>query len=176
MRLSFLTHGSSVGRFGSHCNRAVAMENQHALREDTAVKRNACAVDFGDPKEKTTEWKWRSLLGILAYNKCHANHSSSPRLELFHLTHSRYFVKLEPTRGAYDPMDSRLLRSIASTAARRLTCQSWVSVSECSRKSNSWNKPKGEGHWKTYQGLCQLMIRTVQTEGWQGLHVALGIQ
>ena len=27
-----------------------------------------------------------------------------------------------------------------------------------------------------YQGLCQLVIRTVQTEGWQGLHVTLCIQ
>ena len=43
--------------------------------------------------------------------KCHTYHFSSPRLELFHLVHSRYFVKLEPTRGAYDPMDSQLLRS-----------------------------------------------------------------
>ena len=40
---TFLTHGSSIGRFVSHCNRAVAMENQHALLEDTAAKRNACA-------------------------------------------------------------------------------------------------------------------------------------
>ena len=38
-------------KIGSHCNRVVAMENQHALREDTR-KRNACALDFGDPKEK----------------------------------------------------------------------------------------------------------------------------
>ena len=29
--------------------------------------------------------------------KCHTYHFSSPRLELFHLAHSRYFVKLEPT-------------------------------------------------------------------------------
>ena len=102
------------------------MENQHALYKDTAAKRNACALDFGDPKEKNkhAEWKRRSLLGILAYDKCHANHSSSPMLELFHLVHSKYFVKLESTRGAYDPMDPRLLRSIASTAARRLTCLS----------------------------------------------------
>ena len=50
------------------------------------------------------------LLGILAYDTRHAYHFSSPRLELFHLAHSRYFVKLEPTRGAYDPMDSQLLR------------------------------------------------------------------
>ena len=32
--------------------------------------------------------------------KCHTYHFSSPRLELFHLAHSGYFVKLEPTRGA----------------------------------------------------------------------------
>ena len=56
-KVSFLTHGSSVERFGSHCNRAVAMENQHALREDTAAKLNACALEFGDPKEnKHAEW------------------------------------------------------------------------------------------------------------------------
>ena len=35
----FLTHGSSVGRFGSHCNRSVAMENQHALRESVRISR-----------------------------------------------------------------------------------------------------------------------------------------
>ena len=64
---SFLTHGSSIGRFGSHCNRAVAMENQHALHENTVAKCNACTLDFGDPKEnKFAEWKGRSLLGILA--------------------------------------------------------------------------------------------------------------
>ena len=44
---SFLTHGPSVGRLGSHCYHAVVMENQHALRKDTAAKRNACALDFG---------------------------------------------------------------------------------------------------------------------------------
>ena len=36
---SLLTHGSSVGRFGSHCNRSVAMENQHALRESVRISR-----------------------------------------------------------------------------------------------------------------------------------------
>ena len=71
---SFLTHGSSVGRFGSHPNRAVAMENQHALREDTEAKRNACALDFGYPKENTnmpngTNDVASLLLGILAYDK-----------------------------------------------------------------------------------------------------------
>ena len=66
---------------------------------------------------------------------------------------------------AHDPIDTRLLRSIASTAARHLT-SSDMSESEYSRKSNSWNKPKGYSHchWKIYQ-LCQLMIRMVQTEG-----------
>ena len=34
---SFLTHESSAGRFASHCNRAVAMENQHALRESVHI-------------------------------------------------------------------------------------------------------------------------------------------
>ena len=55
------------------------------------------------------------LLGILALilhaTKCQTYHFSSPRLELFHLAHYRYFVKLEATQGAYNPMDSRLLRS-----------------------------------------------------------------
>ena len=107
----FLTQGSSVGRFGSHCNRAIAIENQHALREDTEAKRNACALDFGYPKENTNMPNGINDVASLLLTKCHTNHSSSPRLELFHLAHSRYFVKLEPTRGAHDPMDSRLLRS-----------------------------------------------------------------
>ena len=33
----FLTHESSVRRFVSHCNRAVAMENQHALHESVRI-------------------------------------------------------------------------------------------------------------------------------------------
>ena len=36
---SFLTHGSSVRRFGSHCNRAVAIENQHALPKSGRISR-----------------------------------------------------------------------------------------------------------------------------------------
>ena len=57
-----LTRGSSVGRFLSHCNRAVAMENQHTLREDTAAKRNACPLDFAEPKKnkhaETLRFAW----------------------------------------------------------------------------------------------------------------------
>ena len=51
-QLGFLTHGSSVERFGSHCNHTVTMENQDTLRENTAGRRSACTLDFGDPKEK----------------------------------------------------------------------------------------------------------------------------
>ena len=68
-------------------------------------------------KHKHAEWNRRRSWFIAGNfslrdaTKCHTYHFSSPRLKLFHLAHSRYFVKLEPTRGAYDPMDSRLLRS-----------------------------------------------------------------
>ena len=88
----------------------VALENQHAIRAVCA-----CALNFGKNMLNRTKDVAGLLLGILALirhaTKCQTYHFSSPRLELFHLAHSRYFVKLEATRGAYDPMDSRLLRS-----------------------------------------------------------------
>ena len=88
----------------------VALESQHAIRAVCA-----CALDFGENKH--TEWnKQRSWFiagnfSLRHATKCHTYHFSSPRLELFLVAHSRYFVKLEVTRGVYDTMDSQLLRS-----------------------------------------------------------------
>ena len=43
----FLTHRSFAGRFGSHCNRSVAMKNQHALRESVRISRAIyCTAQF----------------------------------------------------------------------------------------------------------------------------------
>ena len=72
---SFIFDSRSFRRkFESHCNRAVAMENQNALREDTAAKRNACALDIEDPKENTNMPNGTNdvpslLLGILSDDK-----------------------------------------------------------------------------------------------------------
>ena len=90
----------------------VALENQHALREDTAAKRNACALDFGDPKENTnmpngTNDVASLLLGILAYDKMSYKSFLKSQVGIISLG----AFQVEPTRGAYDPMDSRLLRS-----------------------------------------------------------------
>ena len=60
---------------------------------------------------KPRGWFIAGKFSLRHATKCQTYHFSSPRLELFHLAHSRYFVKLEATRGAYDPMDSRMLRS-----------------------------------------------------------------
>ena len=87
-------------------------------------------------------------------------HFSSPRLELFHLAHPRYFVKLQPTQGAYDPMDSRLLRSTSDMSE---LSQWTVSVPEVEFLKQAI--AKGKSHWKIYQRLCELMIKTVHTEG-----------
>ena len=73
---------------------------------------------------KRRSWFIAGNFSLRHATKCHTYHFSSPRLELFHLSHSRYFVKLEPTRGAYDPMDSRLLRS-TSDMSELSQCQ-WV--------------------------------------------------
>ena len=53
--IPFLTHGSSEGRFGSNCNRSVAMENHHALRESVLISRAIyCTVQhFAKPLDVT---------------------------------------------------------------------------------------------------------------------------
>ena len=93
----------------------VALENQHALREDTAAKGNACALDFGDPKENTnmpngTNDVASLLLGILAYDKMSYKSFLKSQVGIISLG----TFQVEPTRGAYDPMDSRLLRSTSN--------------------------------------------------------------
>ena len=107
----------------------VALENQHAIRAVCA-----CALNFGENKH--AKWNKWCIYWFIAGNfslrhttKCHTYHFSSPRLELFHLAHSMYFVKLEPTRGAYDPMDSWLLRLTSD--------MSKLSQRQCFRNSNS---------------------------------------
>ena len=112
----------------------VALENQHTIRAVCA-----CALDFGEKHAESNNDVAGLLLGILALirhaTKCQTYHFSCPRLELFHLAHSRYFVKLEATRGAYDPMDSRLLRS-TSDMSELSQCR------ECNRNFEFLNKPK----------------------------------
>ena len=121
-----MTHGSSVGRFGSHCNRVVAMENQHALREHAAAKRNAFALNFGDPKEnKHAEWKRRTtqFAGNFSLGQMSCKSFLKSQVGIISLGTFQVFCEARATR-AHDPLDSRLLGSIASTAARRLTCLS----------------------------------------------------
>ena len=87
----------------------VALENQHAIRAVCV-----CAFDFVEDTNKRRGWFIAGNFSLRHVRECHTYvqyHFSSRRLELFHLAHSRYFVKLEPTQGAYDSMDSRLLRS-----------------------------------------------------------------
>ena len=111
----FLTHGSSEGRFVSQCHHVCRNCSSGLLPWRTNMQFEQC-VHAHWILEKTnmpneTNDVFTAKFSLRHATKCHTCHFSSPRLELFHLAHSRYFVKLEPTRGAYDPMDSRLLRS-----------------------------------------------------------------
>ena len=95
-----------------------------------AAKRNACALDFGAPKEN----KHANLMqfaGNFSLGQMSCKSFLKSQVGIISLGAFQVFCEARATR-AHDPLDSRLLRSIASTAARRLTC-----LRECSRKSNS---------------------------------------
>ena len=84
------------------------MENQHALREDTAAKRNACALDFGDPKEnKYAECSLPGSNFSLGQMSCKSFLKS--QAGIISLGAFQVFCEARATQ-AHDPMDSRLLR------------------------------------------------------------------
>ena len=96
---------------------------------------------LGSPKKRTCRndavcWNF--------WHKCRANHSSSSRLELFHQVH--YFAKSPLPNG-----------STATEIDLEHCSKTWFHEVEFLKQA------EGLRPLKDYQGLCQLMTRTVQT-------------